>query len=1164
MRRSIRHARLAAFFILAQAVMISPSADKLNAALGRVTSTDANSVEPTITKGRKVGKSEGRKVKTTERTKIESPNPPLIVAVHRYVLGDSSSLAGAAAWPLADGETATKDRLVYSNTLGQSVRAGFGTDFRVADDLFTTATDGCLLSRFEFLVSGTIDGKGEGPFAVEFALYDACLRADGLRLAGTRGRVELPDEGLYLIDVRVPDEVAIPLPNPVWLSVSFDRQFAGWVGGAPALVGYSDDTYEDSFLGCTTSLGGGYPGAPHGSFHVQIYVRDGCSPSFLGYRASTPRESTLVPGADVRIAEDIEVEAEGCELLGYEVAVRGSGTYQLDLRSAQDGGEGPGEVIPGTEVMRTVSGNRLKLMGRTFDPPLAMPSRFWVTLESDGRSSRVVVVGRPVNIGRTDGTYAVLREAGWELEQLSAGADGQALHVSVRCAGSAPVGACCDMMFTDEDGESVCREVSRANCPFPRWLPDAVCQPDPFRPFCGTSACCLADGSCENRTEKGCARGGVSWSRGAFCDAPDTDCPEICVVSDEPCSVAHDGPGCVDPSCCAVVCDQLDGGFCCERFWDDTCVGLAALFCDNPPSNDQCAPTVVLDGAQLLDIFDDVEASGLRATDDPDDPGFCCHSGFPLCVGGANRGSACLVDANCPDGSCVSDGPLPGTQGYGSLWYRFEIPERVSPDEPEFVSVQLSTCASSAPALDSLIQVFSIRDSDRGVCKDLGRCFDGAACMPSTQDCADGTRCVDSVEACRVSAGDCPAGAICELDLEAACREPAVIACGDDTAGCSSSGRNTRLCLPDLTRGETYLILLASKTPDTVGNYRLDIRDVSSCPNPGAPNDYCPYALPVTDGVTPFDLTAAVFDCAYDACGALIGPDLWFEYTPSITGRATLAAQASDDGSSLAARLAVYDGCDCPPDDVALRACGADDGIDGGSGSRVSISVQQGRCYKIRVGLERMELNNVERMAQSFEGNLTIMSSADDPCPEGVVSWIDPPDGVVDARRPHDPKDSSKRLGIDSFVVRGPAGADVVDCWSLCETLEPAPRNVVWSVSDNGAGLFTLHLARPITDGAQTTITYTSQGLAETTGRFTAHPANVNGDPEASPDDLLDLIAILGGTTQSRWGIYSEDLDRSGALGPADLLEIVDLLNGAAAYRPWNNTPLPAHAASCP
>ena len=112
--------------------------------------------------------------------------------------------------------------------------------------------------------------------------------------------------------------------------------------------------------------------------------------------------------------------------------------------------------------------------------------------------------------------------------------------------------------------------------------------------------------------------------------------------------------------------------------------------------------------------------------------------------------------------------------------------------------------------------------------------------------------------------------------------------------------------------------------------------------------------------------------------------------------------------------------------------------------------------------------------------------------------------------------------------------------------------------------MFTLHLARPITDGAQTTITYTSQGLVETTGRFTAHPANVNGDAEASSGDLLELIAILSGTTQSKWGIYSEDLDRSGALGPADLLEIVDLLNGAAAYRPWNNTPLPADAASFP
>ncbi len=1072
------------------------------------------------------------------------------------------------------GATTLDDQLVYSNTLGQSVLAGFGTGFRVADDLYITGTDGCLLGRFEFLVSGTIAGRGEGSFAVEFALYDGCPGAGGRFLTGTQGRAELPDEGLFLIDFRVPNTETIPIPIPVWLSVSFDRADSGVVVGAPALIGYSDDVYEDSFFGCGVSLGG-YPRTFHSSFHAQLYVRGDdkealCPPSFLGYRAATPRITTLIPGADVRIAEDLELEAGMCELLSYEVALRGTANVRLDLRLAgQDDGKGislPGDVIPGTEASGAISGNRVQLIGRSFDPPIPIPPRFWVTLEADGSTARAIVVGSPVNIGRTQSTYAIAGQTGWELQELGNEAGPRALQVSVRCAGIAPPGACCDMMFTDGDGNAVCRELPKANCPYPRWLADAACEPDPFRPFCGTSACCLADGSCENKTRNTCTRGGVSWSEGLFCDAPDLECPELCVVSDEPCSFAHDGPGCVDPFCCAAVCEQIDGRFCCEGFWDESCVGLAALSCENPPSNDPCAPTAALDGARLLEIPADVEGDVKHATDESDDPGFCCHGGFSRCAGGKENGTSCLVDAECPDGACVSDERAPDTTGYGSVWFRFEVPQRSSTNDPEFLSIQLNTCLSSGSALDSLIQVFSIGDSERGICRDLGRCFDGSSCRLSAQDCADGTRCVESVEACGVSARDCPAGATCILDLETACDELTVIGCGDDTPGCSSSGKNTRLCLPDLTRGETYLVLLAAKTPDTVGNYRFDLRAVPSCPQDRPPNDHCTNALEVTDGVTTFDLTEAEFDCSSDDCSALMGKDIWFEYRVPVTGRATFETCASSGPFPAPLRLAVYEGCDCPPDSGALRACNADAGTGKGPlcptpGSRVTIRVEQGRCYKIRIGQECKD----HPCRQIGPGNLIVTSTTDSLCPNDTVSWIDPPDCVVDARRPHAPDDASRPLGIDTVVVSAADGADLVDCWSLRETDDTPPSpNAIWSVIDGGGGLFTLHLARPMTAGAVTTITYSSQGLARSTGRFVVHPANVNGDAEASPGDLLELIAILGGTAESRWGLFSEDLDRSGSLTPADLLEIVDLLNGVAAYRAWNHTSLPVDGGHCP
>jgi hypothetical protein len=46
------------------------------------------------------------------------------------------------------------------------------------------------------------------------------------------------------------------------------------------------------------------------------------------------------------------------------------------------------------------------------------------------------------------------------------------------------------------------------------------------------------------------------------------------------CFEAHGLPGCVDETCCNVVC-ALDP-FCCENFWDEGCVQLANLNCVNP------------------------------------------------------------------------------------------------------------------------------------------------------------------------------------------------------------------------------------------------------------------------------------------------------------------------------------------------------------------------------------------------------------------------------------------------------------------------------------------------------------------------------------------------------------------------------------------------------
>jgi hypothetical protein len=154
-------------------------------------------------------------------------------------------------------------------------------------------------------------------------------------------------------------------------------------------------------------------------------------------------------------------------------------------------------------------------------------------------------------------------------------------------------------------------------------------------------------------------------------------------------------------------------------------------------------------------------------------------------------------------------------------------------------------------------------------------------------------------------------------------------------------------------------------------------------------------------------------------------------------------------------------------------------------------------------------------------------------------------------------------FGIRTIVASGPQGAEP-SCWSLCETTngglgDNAITNVVEAV-----GVYTLTLARPITAGAATTITYTNDINARTTATFISHPANANGNATSTAGDVLDLIQALRGVVILPSGMFSQDIDKSGLIGPPDVLEALDLLNGSDAYAVWNNTPRPTAAPFCP
>lgn len=190
-------------------------------------------------------------------------------------------------------------------------------------------------------------------------------------------------------------------------------------------------------------------------------------------------------------------------------------------------------------------------------------------------------------------------------------------------------------------------------------------------------------------------------------------------------------------------------------------------------------------------------------------------------------------------------------------------------------------------------------------------------------------------------------------------------------------------------------------------------------------------------------------------------------------------------------------------------------------------------------------------------------------CPEATIASADPPDCTYDARRPHDQNDASleNREGIGSpndgleepiTITLSPAesGATNPACWSLCETgieetAAPALlENRIHSITEVSTGVYEILLERPISAGNWTTIGYA--GDSDTIS-YASLPADSGADGVTTAGDILDLIdCCLNETCTPPFGIYSCDIDHSGAANSTDTLELIDLLNGAGLHLEWN------------
>ena len=599
---------------------------------------------------------------------------PASVVLERHFVGGSedANVAGSGG-----------ERLIYSNTLG-TFAAPLGAGNLVSDDIATTVLDGCKLRRYEFPVVGKVDPAGiGGPYTATFALYRSCpgsvppASRPALVIPGTQGQAVFPNDAPRLISFVAAANVT--LPTNFWFGIRFSRNNAGVIVGAPAMKGFSADSYDYPGFPCNADFGG-FPDQPHASFNVEIYADATCPEVFIGYKNNKPSGSLFNPGADVTFADDIQLGVDGCQMVAYEVAAKGVAFYTFDMRP---GCEGP--AIPGTEKFFTIgSGTDVKIARFTIDPPVPLPQNLWLSAKVNNVNGSVVVAGVQAAIGQTDDVIGVIGDQGCTLTDPWGTGVYAALNVSITCAGAPPAGACCDMAIVEPNGEAVCREVPQMNCPWPprfsalqpAWVPGATCDADPFPYPCGQSACCFVDqwgsSECANLTQRQCDQAGDltrprQWQKGRYCNEfgrhcvhPDClgrtgDCMRprchsqgrVCTggVNDgQPCtsntqcpngrcdfcdaSHCHVGPtccdscppvGCEDNECCTKVCNYFpDGPYCCEVEWDDTCAALAREFCGCPVSG-----RIDVDGDGDSDLND--------------------YAGFPGCMDGPNVS----VDPNC-------------------------------------------------------------------------------------------------------------------------------------------------------------------------------------------------------------------------------------------------------------------------------------------------------------------------------------------------------------------------------------------------------------------------------------------------------------------------------------------------------------------------------------
>ncbi len=475
---------------------------------------------------------------------------------------------------------------------------------------------------------------------------------------------------------------------------------------------------------------------------------------------------------------------------------------------------------------------------------------------------------------------------------------------------------------------------------------------------------------------------------------------EVCGEGAGSCFEANGTPGCEDVECCEAVCGS--DPFCCDVEWDQICADAAAVACGDPcevpcdggtdeaepcgsDTNGGCNSTPAVFGA--IAVGETICGNGWADGGTRDTDWFLfdvteeckevtatltsAFSGVVFIVGGIDTctpvvigatGSSTLCEAGPPATATLTPGTyavfvapsvfegFPCDSGFNSYTVTLDsaacefcdltCPDGAS-DEGEVCGEDTNGGCNSTPIVFGAISCGETicgtgwadggtRDTDWYLVTTTDECTRLTADLVSEFDAV--TFIVDGIDGCA----------------------PVVIG----QTGASNECVAIAPAVADVGPG-TYAIFVAPAAFEgapcgTQNDYQVTLTCTECVIDPPPANDLCADRIEIGDGDTDYSTISAETDglphvdiCQFDG---QVYEDIWYNYTATCDGTLTISTcnQAAYDTD-----LAVYSSCDtadCPPGDELLLGC--NDDADGCAGftSEVTIDVQCGQCYKIRVG----------------------------------------------------------------------------------------------------------------------------------------------------------------------------------------------------------------------